>query len=121
MCISCVKSAEKAYRSQCNHFRIVEQGAVIVNDIRVLRKSQDIVCMHIDLHSKHILDAWCVNSDSKLPTLYLLAGDSTLYMDNSQKIDKMTVVEFPDYTGWSIFSCKNEGKYIVSVVFLKNE
>jgi hypothetical protein len=95
---------------------IVTQGAVRVNQGHVFIKHDDIVCVYIDLHSKRA----SVNSTSSgsIPCVHLEAVEETLHVDESKPRELLTVLKFPEYAGWDIFSAK-VSRYTLSICLIK--
>ena len=102
---------------------IVEQGAIRVNTYWVFRRSEDICCVELDLHSKYadapIQTHTRVGDGPSLPGLILTAGEQTLYTDPEYPKDSCTIIEFTEFEGWEIFSCSGPGRYTVCLVFVK--
>ena len=94
---------------------IVRQGAPKVNAACIVRKSKDIVCISLDMHSKYcVLDGHFSGDHPGL-----LIG----YDKNSMHLGKKkgsTDVEFLDFdASWSIFSI-DSARYTFNITLLKN-
>ena len=95
-----------------------QHGAVRVNDAHIYMESPDIACIYVDLHSKYAEAPVVGGGCGEPPSLYLTAGENTLYLDEKIPRDSMTVVTFPDYAGWSVFACDGPARYTLSVVLI---
>lgn len=98
--------------------RVKAQGAVRVNAAHVHREAPGIVCIYVDLHSKHVEAPMVGGCDDEPPTLYFSAGEHALHLDESKPRDSMTIVEFPEYAGWHVFACDGPARYTLGVVLV---
>ena len=98
--------------------RVIEQGAVRVNSAHVHREEAGIACIYVDLHSKHVETPIVFGGDNEPPVLYFTAGQHALHLDSSRPNDSITIVEFPDYTGWRVFACDGPFRYTLGVVLV---
>lgn len=103
------------------NLRIVRQGAVRVNAAYAHRRALGIVCIYVDLHSKHTEKPMATYGADGPPSLYLGAGPHTLHLDESVPRDLETVVEFTDYVGWEVFSCSDPARYTVALTLVAPE
>lgn len=101
-------------------------GAVLVSSAYIWRKSDDIVCVYVDMRSKYA-EAICVcdsgpsgpKSNISGPTITLAAGDSTMHLNDKCSREELTELTFMDYVGWEIFCVSGPNRYTMSVVFIK--
>lgn len=103
------------------NLRVVRQGAVRVSEAHVHRSGPGIVCIYVDLHSKRAEKLMVTYGADGPPSLYLVAGPQTLHLDESVPRDLETVVEFPDYVGWEVFSCSDPARYTVALTLVAPE
>lgn len=94
--------------------KVYRQGPVIVNGAIIEKKAKDIVAISVDLGTK-----WCEVGG--------LIGENGIFIDVSERstnlkkgVDKdlMTVIEFPEFKAWEIFSA-DTGKYTLKVCLIK--
>jgi hypothetical protein len=99
---------------------IAHQGAVRVGGGGYVHRGADgIACIYVDMDSKYAEIAMH-SGGLNYPRAWLMAGDSTLHLDNDRPRDDMTEIAFPDYPGWSIFAI-DICRYTLSVVLLSPE
>lgn len=92
------------------------QGAVLVNEGYVHRRGDNVVAAYVDLKSKRAEYAGAIYEGGKPPVICLDASEETLHIDESKK-GETTLVEFPDFVGWTVFSA-HVSKYTLAVVFV---
>ena len=100
---------------------IAHQGAVRVNNAYVWREAEGIVCIYVDLHSKRAELAMTGWMPGEPPSVWLMADEATLHVDESKERDDMTEVRFPDYAGWSVFATDGPARYTLGVVLIRGE
>ena len=98
---------------------IKEHGAVRVNHAYIHCEAPEIACIYMDLHSKRVCEPMIGGSDDGPPALYFHAGDDGIKLDESKPRDSLTVVEFPEYPGWSVFACDGPARYTVALTLVK--
>lgn len=101
--------------------RITQHGAVRVNAASVYREAPGIVCIYVDMHSKYVEQPMVGGGDGEPPTLYFTPGEHALHLDESKPRDSMTIVDFPEYVGWSVFACDGPARYALGVVLVAPE
>ena len=98
--------------------RVAKQGAVRVHGAAIYREAPGIVCILIELRSKHANPPIIGDGDNEPPCLFLAAGKDTLHLDDAHPRDSMTVVDFPRHIGWKVFACDGPARYTLSVVLV---
>lgn len=99
--------------------RISRQGAVRANHASVLRSSADIACVEVDLFTKYArVDSTENGEGDRAPAVSLVAGEGSMHLDESAPRDSATVVEFPAYPGWELFSYEQPTRYTLKLVLI---
>ena len=95
------------------------KGQAVVNHAHLLTESPDCALVEIDLATKY-----CTNFghtiDAGIPGVVIGLTDRSHDPDagNSRNVEGPTVVEFPEYRGWRVFSSSG-GVYTFSVTLYK--
>lgn len=100
---------------------VIQPGPVRVNAALMHRQADGIACIYVDMHSKHVEEPMIGGGDGEPPTLYFIAGDHALHLDEDYPRDAMTVIQFPDYVGWDVFATSGPARYTLGVVLVKKE
>lgn len=116
-----VDKGDDVYEPKNVTLRVTKQGAVRVNAAHVHREAPGIACIYVDLHSKRCEPPMVGSGDNEPPVLYFTAGAHALHLDESKPRDSMTIVEFPEYTGWHVFACDGPARYTLGVVLVAQE
>lgn len=103
------------------NLRILQQGAILVNEARAHRAATSIVCIYLDLQSKYAGKPTIGHEKGRPPRLYLGAEDNTLKVNENVPRNMDTVVEFTDYTGWEVFSCSDPARHTVALTLVAQE
>lgn len=86
---------------------IETQGEIRTHDKQPLghihRKGQGVVCIYFSLISKRAVFSGAYECDDRGPLVELYADEETLHVDDSKK-GTSTLILFPEYVGWSVFS-----------------
>lgn len=93
----------------------VQEGAPLVNHAWLHAKNM--VAIYIDMRSKRC-DVLTTGSDCGIPMVMLWAGDDALHLDETKPRNMPTVISFPDYRGWDVFSAECS-RYTLSVCLIK--
>lgn len=81
--------------------RIIEQGAVFVNDGYVHHQADGIVAICFDLQSKRAEYGGTTGGENT-PIIMLDANEYTTKIDEAKK-HETTFLELPEYSGWEVF------------------
>jgi hypothetical protein len=99
-------------------FKINIQGAPVVNDMVVVKRSKDIVVIEGDMKSK-----WCVyigyvsgNYGNHNPSILIDATNRSLHLHPNKT--GVTEIELVDFAGWSIW-CVNVSRYSICACLIK--
>lgn len=86
------------------------QGAVIVNDATIVRDYGDCLLVSVDLKSMFVR-VGCTGGGGNAsgPSVGLYAYEDTMRLDESKDHDEQTIIEFPEYVGWNVFSYYSSG------------
>jgi hypothetical protein len=94
------------------------KGMPVVNHAILYKKNKNIVLIYVDLQSKYcIIDALGSDYDNG-PCIYIGINSGSLYLNTKLK-KCCTLIYFPEFKGWDIFSA-NINKYTIAVTLLKN-
>ncbi len=97
---------------------VTHQGAPIINDAILYRKSKDIACIQIDCRSKYCeVDAYFSGSDGECG-IYIGANERSLHLKNDVDRGDPTSIMFPDFVGWNVFATSS-GRYTISVCLVR--
>lgn len=97
--------------------RVVSAGEVKVNDgLHVFVAHDDVVCLYIDMETKRA-KVLAVGSNGDIPCITVESSDGSLHLDES-KLGTPTEIEFPEYAGFSVFSC-DIARYTISLCLTK--
>lgn len=110
------KAPVQYYETERVKMKLVTRGAVRVNRAHIHRKSHDIVCIYVDLRSKYIKVGGACQLLDDGPGVCLEATPESL---RTHRRDVDTVITFPEYVGWSVFSAE-AGTDTVSVTLVKD-
>jgi len=101
--------------------RVTEQGAVRVNVSYVERDYGDCLLIYVDLHSKRA-NLLCIGSgDDCGPSMYLVADENSLHLDETKARDEPTCIEFHHHKGWSVFCANGTARYTFALTLLSPE
>jgi hypothetical protein len=100
-------------------FKVIRQGAPIVNFAVILSEHEDIALIDIDLKSKYC-EAYSTGLEEDNPTITLMADENSLYLNRKYKRDDATEIWFPRYKGWTIYMAEIH-KYTCSICLWKHE
>jgi hypothetical protein len=89
---------------------IVNDGAVVVGNTVIKKFSSEITCITVHLVSKYAR----VYSYNK-PVFWLYAVD----INDKVSLENPTVITFPDFEGWEIFSISTPGRYSFNMTLVK--
>lgn len=92
------------------------QGAPRVNQGWILREYPDLMVAEIDMHSKYH-DVCLTGGDP--PILGIAAVEASLHLHPDYDKEKLTVIEFPDFPGWSVWGIST-GRYSICVTLAKD-
>lgn len=95
--------------------RVLQQGAVRVNHAHAHRSGDGVVAIYVDLASKRIEIDGTGSGDEDLPCLWLAAASDSLHLDESHPRTRQTVIEFPEYPDWQVFSAAVTGRYTIAL------
>lgn len=106
--------------------KIGQQGRVIIGSASLhafsaaflFKESDDIHLIELDLHSKYANIDAIIGGDGE-PGISLSADGNTLHVDQSRAPGLSTVVYFPQYKGWSIYSA-SAARYSVSICMVRD-
>lgn len=107
------------YETERVKLRLVTKGAVRVNVAHIHRKSHDIACIYVDLHSKYIKVGGACQLLDDGPGVCLEASAATLRTSRGVSRSECTIITFPAYMGWSVFSAE-AGTDTVAVTLVKD-
>jgi hypothetical protein len=94
------------------------QGAIVVSWAQVIRESEEIACIEIDLESK-CADCFTTWSNVDPPSVILFANDNTRHLHPDFPKDSFTNVLLCEFNGWEVF-CHDIGRYTCSIVLIKH-
>jgi hypothetical protein len=97
----------------------VMQGAPVVNEAFIYKRSPEIVLIDVALHSKSCEIA-AVGSNGDVPIVDIQANEHTLHVDESKERGAITEIRFDDFDGWSVYSA-NTSRYTLRVCLTKND
>lgn len=83
---------------------VFHQGSVIVNDATILRDYGDCLLVSVDLKSIYAKVGAIGSGNQSGPSIDLATTEYTVRLDDSKDRDDDTIIEFPKYVGWSVFS-----------------
>jgi hypothetical protein len=94
-------------------------GSVLVDNAFVAHVSNDIVCVTVQLTTKYA--KICSYGKDECPIVYLYADTNPLNTNLLASLDEptVTVLKFPDLTGWNIFSISNPGRDSFNMTLVK--
>ena len=100
--------------------RVNYQGAITVNNCITYQKSNNIIAFCIDTENKWGEIFATGSNENGVPCIVLEANENTTNIRNKKTIEdlNLTEIEFPDYSGWTIFCC-SWSKYSVYVCMVK--
>jgi len=101
-------------------YKIIEQGAPLVNYVYLVKKSDDIVALCIDLKSKYCLCDSFFSSDDGACSISILASENSIGLNDNCNKSKETIIEFLNYKKWYVFSA-GEGRYNINICLIKND
>ena len=95
--------------------RIVEQGAMRLNDAAVIHEADGIACVEIDCASKYPGDIGTAGDE-----FFVSAAPGSLRLDETKPRDAFTRFELPEFAGWRCWAecC---GRYEIRVVMVRRE
>lgn len=115
-----VDEARRGAEDKPVDLRITSRGAVRVNSARVVRAAADIACLEVDLYTKYArIDSTEIGGSGHAPGVGLVAGEDAIHLDESAPRDSATVLEFPEYSGWTLFSCEQPSRYTLKLVLVR--
>ena len=99
---------------------VTHQGAIQVNDAYILKKSDEIAAVSVDLKSKYAIILSSGVNELGHPTLAFCADEKTLKLFDGIDGDMPTEISFPEFEGWNIWITSGCGRYTAEICFLKN-
>lgn len=101
--------------------KIRTQGAVIANPGGIVyRESSDIAVVCVDLQTKYARMGGTGSGGGSPPMVFLHATEDSLHLKKGKARDDFTVIEFPDFIGWTPYIAE-VSRYTLSICFLKDE
>ncbi len=94
----------------------LDAGEVCVNQFNIEARSDNVVAIYGDLHTKRAVVEGHINSDD-MPGILLGATFETLKTDEA-KAGQSTAVYFPTFKGWRVH-CADVSRYTVAVCLVK--
>lgn len=88
---------------------VFHQGAVIVNDAAIMRDYGDCILVTVDMKSMFVKVGCTSSGNASGPSVGLHAYEDTMRLDESKDHDEQTIIEFPEYVGWNVFSYYSSG------------
>lgn len=98
--------------------RRIRQGAVIANHAVIVAKNKNLAAIHIDLKSKYC-EGHGASIDDGVPVVYLEATKESIKLKKGVSILFDTIVSFPEFKGWKMFSATRAGRYTINVTLIK--
>lgn len=99
--------------------RVTYQGAITVNNCITYQKSDNVVAFCIDTKNKWGEISATGSNENETPCIVLQANENTTNIRKKNTTDDLTEIEFPEYSGWTIFCC-SWSKYSVYVCMVKH-
>jgi len=98
------------------------EGSVLMNGAYIAHLAPEIspkiVCVTVDLKTKYaLIDAYGV--DNYCPFIWLVANHQSVNTNDKVPLEIPTVISFPDFVGWEIFSISNPGRYSFNMTLVK--
>lgn len=103
--------------TQTTKFKIVTQGAPIVNGGCIIEQGKNIVAIEIDLKSKYC-EVDYVFDDDKGVGIAIGTTEQSIKLKKGINRDESTQIILPDFIGWEVFAC-GMNKYTVKVCLIK--
>lgn len=103
-------------------FVVHTQGTPVVSDQEavVVRESPEIICLVIDMDSKHCTVASFGQNEFGEPDIIVAGTERSIHPERMQTTDgDFTVIAFPSLRGWSVFVA-DCCRYTVSVTLTKD-
>lgn len=99
---------------------IKHQGAVIANSAYIEEQSENIVCIYVDLKSKHaeITSYFGGDADDDECGVYVMANKRSLNLNDKVDRDEPTSIVFSDFNGWDVFAY-GYSKYTLQVCLIR--
>ncbi len=88
------------------------QGDVHVEYVHVHTQSKNILCLHIGTKEKRV---------DVTGTGYYGDDGPCIDIDLQENPDLMTLLRFPEHTGWEVFSSGSVGRYLLAVVLVREK
>jgi hypothetical protein len=113
-----VQRTVRRQRGDAMPMRITVDGAVRVNGALVERDYGDCVLVEVDLHSKYCEMGGTTSGGNGGPSVWLMASQHSLHLDDSKPRDAMTEIEFYEHVGWSVFSAYGPARYTMMLTLI---
>jgi hypothetical protein len=98
----------------------IDEGAVLINNAFLCKKSKGIHCIEIDLTSKYA-EVIGYQQGSDGVAISFGAGEHTLHTSKTCETSELTLIKFPTYKGWRVFSLSPVARYTCRVVLIKEK
>lgn len=98
---------------------VAVQGGVRVNTAVAVLDCGNCLLLRVDLHSKYARLLSVGSGEEEGPSVYLAADKNTLNLDETKPRDAVTLIEFPEFEGWSVFAANEPGRYTMALVLLE--
>lgn len=100
-------------------FEVRQQGAPILNDLYVVKETEDVFIFSIDLKSKYCEVDGTIEDSDDVPGVSISATEESYGLANVDR-DLSTEVYFPNHVGWRVWSC-SMSKYALNGCLIKKE
>lgn len=98
--------------------QITTQGAPIINNIHIIKSSQDLAAIEIDLKSKYCKVVSYFSGSEGQVGIWIGSDERSLYLNNNVDRNIATVIEFPQFKGWTVWAA-TIGRYTCQVCLIK--
>jgi len=98
---------------------IEQQGAPIVNHGYITRKYPDVATAYIDMRSKYCEHECTISGSDETCGICIGTNERSLYLDESKSREDSTMIKFPQFVGWNIFSV-DSSRYTIAICFVKD-
>lgn len=99
-------------------YRVIRQGAPIINSGNIIRKSKNIVLLEIDLKSKYCEVDCLFKDDEGNFGIHIGTTKHSIHLNTGVKKDEPTVIEFSNSNGWGIYLA-NISRYTLRICLIR--
>lgn len=100
---------------RATELRIVEQGAMRLNDAAVIHEADGIVCVEVDCSSKYPGEVGTAGDE-----FFVSAAPESLRLDETAPRDAFTRFALPEFAGWQSWA-EYCGRYEIRLVMVRRE